>query len=100
MNRVISINGHTAVADADGAYRVVVAHRDPGVPNWLDTIGHQKGFLWGRMDRTNDYQPKTTKLKLAELRAQLPAATRTVSADERDAQIRKRRLGAQLRRRW
>ena len=32
----------------DGAYRVVVAHRDPGVPNWLDTEGHEIGIVFWR----------------------------------------------------
>lgn len=29
--------------DAVGSIRFVIAHRDPGVPNWLDTAGHQRG---------------------------------------------------------
>ena len=31
-----------------GTYRVVVAHRDPGVPNWLDTEGHMIGIVFWR----------------------------------------------------
>ena len=100
MNRVVSTNGFQAEADQEGAYRVVVSAQDPGVPNWLDTVGHRKGFLWGRMDRANDHQPKTTKVKLAEIRDHLPSDTRKVTPDERDEQIRRRRMGAQLRRRW
>jgi hypothetical protein len=26
----------------------VVAHRDPGVPNWLDTSGHARGTIYWR----------------------------------------------------
>ncbi|WP_420640048.1 DUF1214 domain-containing protein [Candidatus Poriferisocius sp.] len=40
-----SINHHTAVVEDDGTIRVVVAHRDPGHPNWLDTAGHTRGGL-------------------------------------------------------
>ncbi len=36
-NHQSSLNGHQAVLDDDGAFRAVVAGRDPGVANWLDT---------------------------------------------------------------
>lgn len=34
---------------ADGSVRFVLADRDPGVPNWLDTFEHRRGFLILRM---------------------------------------------------
>ena len=39
--------------DPDGRFRCVIAHRDPGVPNWLDACGHPEGmiqyrFVWAR----------------------------------------------------
>jgi hypothetical protein len=33
----------------DGTSRIVVAHRDPGVPNWLDTEGHGLGVVFWRI---------------------------------------------------
>jgi hypothetical protein len=39
------VNLETAVADDQGRVRVVIARRDPGVPNWLDTAGHARGGL-------------------------------------------------------
>ena len=42
--RLMSCNGHQAHVDADGKVRVVVAHTDPGVPNWLDTEGRPVGM--------------------------------------------------------
>ena len=39
------VNHETAVADSNGHVQVVVAGRDPGVPNWLDTAGHSRGGL-------------------------------------------------------
>ena len=39
------VNHETAVAEPDGEVRIVVAGRDPGVPNWLDTAGHSRGGL-------------------------------------------------------
>ncbi|MBW2269437.1 MAG: hypothetical protein JRH16_12750 [Deltaproteobacteria bacterium] len=45
MSLQTHVNQETAVADADGHVRIVVAGRDPGVPNWLDTAGHVRGAL-------------------------------------------------------
>jgi hypothetical protein len=43
-----TVNAAHAVPDADGSVRVVVAHRDPGVPNWLDTGGRRRGSVFWR----------------------------------------------------
>jgi hypothetical protein len=96
----VNTNGHLAHEDADGSFRIVVSARDPGVWNWFDTVGHDRGFLWGRMDRTNDYEPKATKVRLSEVLSHLPDGTRPCTPEERDGEIRRRRRGAQLRRRW
>ncbi|MEZ4282099.1 MAG: DUF1214 domain-containing protein [Myxococcota bacterium] len=34
---------------ADGSIRFVLADRDPGLPNWIDTFEHRRGFLILRM---------------------------------------------------
>ena len=52
-NRQSSLNGHQAVPDDDGKVRVVVAHQDPGVANWLDTAGHSEGPIILRCVRTD-----------------------------------------------
>jgi len=44
----VSLNRAQAVADADGSVRVVVAHRDPGVSNWLTTEGRPFGLMFWR----------------------------------------------------
>ena len=41
----VSVNHASAVADASGKVRIVIASRDPGVPNWLDTAGHRRGCI-------------------------------------------------------
>ena len=43
-----SLNRVQMKCAADGSFRVVVAHRDPGVPNWLDTEGHCLGTIFWR----------------------------------------------------
>ena len=37
----IGINGEQATYEPDGSWRLVVAARDPGHPNWLSTAGHR-----------------------------------------------------------
>jgi len=44
-NRQTSLNRTQAHVDADGMVRAVIAHADPGVANWLDTLGHQQGSV-------------------------------------------------------
>lgn len=44
----VSLNRAQSVADADGTVRVVLAHRDPGVPNWLTTEGRAFGLVFWR----------------------------------------------------
>ena len=40
---------HTQIqTDADGNFEICLAHRDPGHPNWLDTAGHEAGYLVAR----------------------------------------------------
>ena len=38
-------NNHRAHAGSDGAWRLVIAAQDPGVPNWLDTGGRLEGQM-------------------------------------------------------
>jgi len=42
-HREITLNKHTATLDANGRLTVVVAERDPGVGNWIDTCEHGTG---------------------------------------------------------
>jgi hypothetical protein len=57
-DRSTSINNFQAKPESDGrSIRIVVAARDPGHPNWLDTAGHREGGLslrWARQPRLPD----------------------------------------------
>jgi hypothetical protein len=44
----ISLNRAQTVTEADGTFRAVVAHDDPGVANWLDTEGRPFGLVFWR----------------------------------------------------
>jgi hypothetical protein len=68
----IHTNKHLAEYRPDGSVRIVVAHEDPGVPNWINTVGHESGtmcFRWVRAEAKP--QPSTRVIKLTEVR-QLP----------------------------
>ena len=101
LNRQTSLNGHTAKRDKDGKFRAVISAGDPGVPNWLDSAGYARGTLSGRWnDCSSNPTPTMIRVKLADVRKALPTDTPAVSAEERDAALRLRRTGAQLRKRW
>ena len=44
-NHTTSRNHTQSHVDADGRAHVVIAHRDPGVRNWLDTEGRPEGMI-------------------------------------------------------
>jgi hypothetical protein len=65
----IHVNKYTAKHRSDGSVRVVVAHEDPGVENWLDTCGHAQGTMCWRWIRAKEHpQPRTKLVKLEDLR--------------------------------
>jgi hypothetical protein len=47
-HRRVSLNRAQTVPEADGRFRVVLAHRDPGVANWIDTEGRAFGLVFWR----------------------------------------------------
>ncbi len=47
-NHQSSLNQQQISLEADGSYRLVVAHSNPGVANWLDTDGHRQGSIFWR----------------------------------------------------
>ena len=62
------VNHATAELSEDGAVRIVVARRDPGVANWLDTAGHDRGGLALRFVAADEIpETKTRVVKLADL---------------------------------
>ena len=67
-HHAIHTNKHLAHHEEDGSVRIVVAHTDPGLPNWLETAGHTSGTMCFRWIRAAEHpQPRTRVLKLSEL---------------------------------
>jgi hypothetical protein len=64
-----TLNCHSAKLEPDGSVRFVIADRDPGVPNWLDTAGHRHGTVgvrWVGPDVV-DVLPTTRVVKASTL---------------------------------
>jgi Protein of unknown function (DUF1214) len=53
----------------DGSFRIVIAHEDPGVPNWLDTEGRPFGMVFWRyfLPEGDIETPQATVVKLEDL---------------------------------
>lgn len=97
-NHQSSLNGHQAIVDDDGVFRAVVAHRDPGVPNWLDPVGHTDGsmiYRWNLAEATP--YPALRIVPCDDVRRHLPATTPIVTPEERAAVIERRREGVRRR---
>lgn len=97
-SRQSSLNSHWATLDSDGVFRGVIAHRDPGVANWLDPEGSERGTLAVRF-LFGDALPKPVlrRLPLSELAAALPADTPRCAPEERNAVLARRHRAVQRR---
>ena len=87
INHQTSLNATQAQADPDGKIRIVVADRSPGVTNWVETLGHQKGFLqfrWQRVSRelTEADGPTVELVDFDAVPAALPFYERNKITDE------------------
>jgi hypothetical protein len=93
-----SLNGHQAAIDDDGMLRVVIAHQDPGVANWLDTGGHSAGPIILRCVRTETAPVPTTRLvPFSDVGSMLSAGSGRVTPVERQAALAARRLAVSKR---
>lgn len=64
----ICINQNSAEEDANGTVRVIVAHEDPGLPNWLSTAGHTEGTMCWRWYRPLGDPPEQIETKVIALK--------------------------------
>ncbi|MGI9642781.1 MAG: hypothetical protein ACR2N9_08360, partial [Acidimicrobiia bacterium] len=94
--RQTSLNGHQAQLDDDGVFRAVIAHHDPGVPNWLDTAGYTRAPLNGRWLHATEFpEPELRVVPLGQVREHLPPSTPSVTPEERTRALRRRQAAAQ-----
>lgn len=77
INHQTSLNNTQAQADPDGKVRIVVSDQNPGVTNWVETLGHRRGFLqfrWQRVSRqlTDTDGPTVELVDVGAVPAALP----------------------------
>lgn len=91
VSRQTSLNHTQADVDPDGVLRIVASPRDPGIHNWLDIEGHHRGRLTWRVSTAGTPPtPRAQVIPADGVHAALPHAARTVSSEERRAQIARR----------
>jgi hypothetical protein len=70
VNRPVGRNRSNTTLEPDGSWRMIVAHEDPGLPNWIDTEGRPFGIVYWRwfLPEGDVATPETEVVTLAELR--------------------------------
>ncbi|WIN00461.1 hypothetical protein ACTOB_004170 [Actinoplanes oblitus] len=76
-NHQTSLTVPQARVDPDGMIRYVISERDPGVANWIERTGHDRGYVqlrWQRLSRalTEADGPRTEVVAVDDLPKQLP----------------------------
>jgi len=98
INHQTSLNGTQAQADPDGKIRIVVADRNPGVTNWVETLAHAKGYLqfrWQRVSRelTEADGPTAELVDFDKITASLPYYEQNkISEEDWRARIAERQM--------
>ncbi|WP_430331403.1 hypothetical protein [Rhodococcus sp. ACT016] len=77
INHSTSLTADQARTDPDGQLRFVVSRQDPGLANWLETTGHDTGYIhlrWqGQTEPLTDVDKPTVEVvKVSELPRKLP----------------------------
>lgn len=87
---------------SDGNYYIVVSAEDPGVQNWVDTMGREEVGMAGRLqsvdpadfgaitDPASIYKPQTQLVAIEDVLSILPPDTNLVTEEERAAQLEER----------
>lgn len=98
LYRPVSYTPARAQVDSDDVVRLVIAHDDPGVHNWLDTQGFSNGNLTYRnLMSQNAARFRTRLVKRADLLSALPPDTARVTGEERARQLLDRYHSVKLR---
>ncbi len=67
----IHTNSALASTEPDGSIKIIVSHTDPGHPNWIQTVGHDRGtmcFRWVRPEGGEPPEPACTVMPLTAFR--------------------------------
>ena len=90
--RQSSLNHAQAELDPDGVFRAVICHDDPGLVNWLDTAGHERGTCIARFVMAERSPiPSYRVVKRNDLEREVPADSPRIDAANREARLARRR---------
>ena len=65
----VFLNHTQAHYESDGSFRLVISHKDPGVPNWLRTAGHSVGTMGLRWINGETHpEPSCRVVKVSDVR--------------------------------
>lgn len=93
-NRLSNTNQHYAALEEDGELIVVIAHDDPGLPNWLDPAGHEEGYVTFRwIGAAQSPRPACLQVRADELFEHLPDGVKRISPAQRAEQLKGRWAG-------
>ncbi|MGG7104418.1 hypothetical protein [Rhodococcus sp. 24CO] len=88
INHQTSLNNSQAQVDPDGMIRMVVSEKNPGITNWIETVGHPRGILqfrWQRVSRelTPEDGPTVEIVTVEDIPKHLPHFdTNAITTDE------------------
>lgn len=98
LYRPVSYTPARTTVDSDDVVRLVIAHDDPGVHNWLDSQGFPNGNLTYRnLLSRNPAVFRTRLVKRTELLSALPPDTTMVTREQRVQQLQYRYHSIKLR---
>jgi hypothetical protein len=101
-NRQTSLSRAQSSLSSDGLYRHVVSSQDPGVPNWIDSVGHQRGLILFRWQgypgsfSSSDF-PTATVVPVSQVLREFPRDVKLLTPAEREAQLAERQTQLALR---
>lgn len=94
--RTSSLNKSQAAANPDGTYTYVVSLADPGIHNWIDTVGLREGWLllrWQGVPATtagSTLVRHVSLVRLHDLEKALPQGVPRATLETRREQVRRR----------
>jgi hypothetical protein len=94
-DHLTSMNNTMMVPDDDGRFSFVIAATDPGVHNWLDTMGLHEvavGLRWQGIfeNAKNPPHVETRVAAMPDLKTLLPVGIRTITREQRAKQLLER----------
>jgi hypothetical protein len=99
-----SLNNHQALANPDGTFTYIVSPHDPGICNWIDTVGMRTGVALVRWQELADRSVSADHailaqrvVKLTDLPSALPPGTRACGMADRRRQQAERAADYQRR---